>query len=128
MKKTIDLTSVFHLRRENLFWLQPTFWLYFIRGSINPTTIRLLCLLFWIQQLPNCGHQDFFHGGGDLGGPLAGFVTALCVGDLGADVARRVIALGGHRHEQIRAEFLGGELIFHEQLARQEQHAGITQA
>ena len=57
-----------------------------------------------------------------------GLVAALRVGDLGADVAGAIVAVGGHGDEQVGPQLLGGELVLDEQLARQVEHPGRAQA
>ena len=57
----------------------------------------------------------------------AGLVTALGIGDLGADVAGAIVAVGRHGDEQVGPQLLGGELVLDEQLARQVEHAGLAQ-
>ena len=57
----------------------------------------------------------------------AGLVAALGIGDLGADVAGGVVAVGGHGDEQVGPHLLGGELVLDEQLARQVQHPGLAE-
>ena len=80
------------------------------------------------EQLTDRGEQDAFDRGGDAGRPRTGFVTAWRIGDLGADVAGRIVPLDGHRHEPVWPHLLRGQLGFDEQLTRQVQHHFQTKA
>ena len=69
------------------------------------------------QKFSDSSHQDAFHFRRNSRRSRTGFVAALAVGDFGPDVAGRVIAVSSHRDEEIRAEFLSGQLILNEQFA-----------
>jgi hypothetical protein len=64
----------------------------------------------------------------DERGVRAGLITALGIGHLGADIARGIISLGRHGHEQVGPQPLRGELVLDEQLAQQVQHSRLAQA
>ena len=61
-------------------------------------------------------HQHLLHSRCHQRCSRAGFITSLRVGDLGADVTGGVVAIGGHRDEQVGTHGLGGKLILDEEL------------
>src|SRR6266516_4302651 len=79
------------------------------------------------QQFPDRFGEYSFDFRRDVRGRRACFIASLFIGDACSNVPRRVIAIRGHRDEQVGSLGFGSELIFNKGLAGQMHNPGPTE-